>query len=197
MTRVYTTQTGLTLVEVVVAIAILAFAMAAAGALVTTTTRSSTEGGRRSQASTLATRESESLRTLQTTIPQETEYDTLYEYLQGEEAKSTGSDCFQFVMRQDEGSSTGWTTIAPDSPDTPVRFEKADFARDPDKYFEGYENFSRLITACQSEEYSVEEGYRDSKYIIDVGVRVTWREAGDVTREVKLRDVLTNPGVRS
>lgn len=187
------TQNGQTLVEVVVAIAILAFAMAAAGTLATTTTRSSTEAGRRTKAAALATREAESVRNLQDTLAQRDDNpDTLYDYLQGNNDVYRSGDCFQFAMRQDEDEETGWTTLRPSPPDAPIQFTEDDFDN-PDG-FRGYANFNRLVTLCLAQEYNAQSGqYRSSQHMYDMEIDVTWTESDDVQRELIFRNAIKTP----
>lgn len=187
------TQNGQTLVEVVIAIAILAFAMAAAGTLATATTRSSTEAGRRTKAAALATREAESVRNLRDTLAQRSDDpDTLYDYLRGNSDVHRSGDCFQFVMRQDEDEETGWTTLRPSPPDTPIQFTEDDFDN-PDG-FRGYDNFSRLITLCLGQEYDAKSGqYRSSQHMYDMEIDLTWTEADDIQRELIFRNAIKTP----
>lgn len=187
-------QNGQTLVEVIVAVAILAFAMAAAGALATTTTRSSTEAGRRTQAAALASRETESIRSLRDMLAERGsgQDDTLHEYLTDNPDVLERGDCFYFVMRRDESSDTGWATVRPGSRNQTIRYTNNDFS-DPGA-FEGYENFSRVNTLCQAREYkATEHRYRKSEHIFDMEIYITWNEADNVPRDLTFRNAIITP----
>ncbi|MEX0749095.1 MAG: prepilin-type N-terminal cleavage/methylation domain-containing protein [Candidatus Saccharimonadales bacterium] len=194
-------QTGLTLIEVVIAIALLAIAMAASGALATSTTRLTTESGRRTQATALAMRELETLRNHRDGLAERGGGEStllITDLLANVPAQGSGSRCFSFVVVGDEESDTGWRLEPTSSYQEPTAYQQSDFASGGD--YVGFDNFERVIELCETEEYSVDlvdgvaqGGYQTSQFLYDVEVRVLWQEAGPPRRELVYRSVLSTP----
>lgn len=194
-------QSGLTLIEVVIAIALLAIAMAASGALATSTVRLTTESGRRTQATALAMRELEALRSHRDGIAERSSGENVSLIADLDEAvppQGSGPRCYTFVMKHDDESGTGWRFEATSSYRATVAYETDDFSTSGE--YAGYDNFQRMVELCETEEYRVElndgvaqGGFQASDLLYDVAVTVQWAEAGPPMRELVYRSVLSTP----
>lgn len=189
-------QAGQTLVEVVIAIAVLALAMGSAGSLAATSTRVTTESGRRTQATALAAREAEALRNLRDALSvRTTDPRTLRQYFESNPGRSTAGGapgCRSFVMAETIAGFGGWITVPTASYGQPVDFNANGFG--PHMSIEGMENYSRVITVCPGEDYdSVDDNFSPSEHLYDVSVRVTWTESGGPERELTYRTMLATP----
>lgn len=188
-------QSGQTLVEVSIAIAVLALAFVSAGALATTTIRTTTESGRRTQATALATRELESLRTLQIGLAeQSSDPNTLLEELEDKNITQNGN-CYSFTMQRDTSVPSGWRFEGTTSYGSLIAYQSADFSGGD--FPPNYENFARVVLLCRADDVIAAGGgstsTSTSEFLYDVAVTVQWREASQEKRQLTYRTVLSTP----
>lgn len=192
-------QAGQTLVEVIIAIAVLALAMGSAGSLAATSTRVTTESGRRTQATALASREAEALRSLRDRLAESTAPPrTLFQYFNssGADVDSNGSGCYSFVMAEDGSHATGWRTESTGGYNAPLSYGTSDFnfgGGGGNTSIEGVENYKRVVRACRSRDFVADSGYTGSEYLFDIEVRVYWAESGGPDRQLIYRTMLSTP----
>lgn len=178
-------QSGTTLIDLIVAIALLAIAITSAGAFASAGARAGNEAGRRTQATALASRELEGLRAA-VDVNQRGNWPFP---LSATSRDSAG--CETFVMRR---SGDGWALAAAATAQT---YAAADENGNPD-YDNIYSTFSRLVTACDSRDFNPTNppglsGSR-SPLVKRVEVRVYWQEARGPQREASFNTVLTKWG---
>lgn len=185
-------ERGQTLVDIVVALALLSSAIASAGVISTTNARTNSEAGRRSQAVALAQREFEGLRVYRDTSKRGTS---------GWVPLSPNSvSCSNFtVLRTNEVWSIGG--IAGAATDGLVPYTAANTGETAT--FESQNNgFRRIITACPAKDYAQSDAASTnptgplnstaSTNVYNVTVTVRWQESKGPDQEVLFRSILTN-----
>src|SRR5438309_3400985 len=100
-------QSGTTLVDLVVALAVMSMAVASAGALATTASRTGSEAGRRTQATDLAGREMEALHNYRDSIMSSGQPWSNVIPASGA-GYNPATHCANFVMQR---TSTGWSLL--------------------------------------------------------------------------------------
>jgi type II secretory pathway pseudopilin PulG len=178
-------ESGQTLVDLMIALALLSFAAASAGGLSTLTSRVNSESGRRSQAVALAAREVEAIRNYRDTgLAKGTNWDSMFPV--------TSGDCDTFYLTFDS-STNSWVynpaSTVPVSYTTTTDFPQASSAA-------VYEGFYRIAKACTAVS-------GDTKYK-NVDINVYWEEgnaptlvtagSANLNRTVNIRTVLTGMG---
>lgn len=177
-------QHAQSLVEVTIAIAILGLVMATAGTLATTNVRLSTESGRRTQGTTLATREMEAVYSLRDELNKDGQ--TLGDYF-----NLGGSGCKEFVMRRGESEDDYTWEASLVSGGDPVEYgHPNDFA--DGTAFSGHEHFRRLGRICAG---NTSSDYLDRELLYDVRFRVVWKEGApdEPERELTYRSLINAP----
>ena len=173
-------QKGQTMVDLVMAFALLSLATTSAGVLATTSARVGGEAGRRTQATALATRELEGLRTLRDTL-QRSGQGNLWDYIQ---VAGTSSTCKTVIVRRD--SSDSWSTAAPTN-NTHTAYSAND-----EEGFDKWSPFRRMVTICPGRDYNADiSSYPDSNEVYHVLVEVAWDEGHNVERKVSFTTILT------
>lgn len=183
-------QRGTTLVDLIIAIALLAMAVAAAGIFATAATRIGSEAGRRTQATALASRELEGLRSYRDFLLK----DGQPWPFQGDQGSRDPQDCEKFVMRR---AGSGWQMQRVTS-GGPVPYTARDENNDT-QYEEQFGDFSRLVTACDAPEYqpgaAAPGNYSGANSNIKrIEAKVYWQEQNGQIREVSFDTVMTNWG---
>lgn len=164
-------QSGQTMIDLIVALTLLALALASAGALATAATRSGNEAGRRTQATVLAGRELDALRNYRDSVAR----------LGQPWAGIPSGNCSpgngaHFIMQRGSTNGSGWNLVIP-SDGNPVAYSDAD-----EPGYNTYSGFSRLVTVCD------QPGNANAK---TVQVNVFWDEANG-QRNVTFSSMLTN-----
>ncbi len=130
-------QEGQTMIDLMVALTLLALALASAGALATSASRSGNEAGRRTQATMLAGRELDAFRNYRDSVAK----------LGQPWAGIPSGNCnpgsgASFIMQRGTANGSGWNLIVP-SDGNPVAYSNSD-----ESGFATYNGFTRLITVC-------------------------------------------------
>ena len=176
-------QTGQTMIDVGVAMALMALAVGSAGTLATTAARVGGEAGRRTQATALATRELEALRSYR-----DTQQATTWPFQAG---------CQFYTMRQ-QGEDWQAVPVSPSGSNYPrdylQAYTAADEASSPN-FTAASEGFSRVIKMCSGRDFDVNsQAYlptvNTNPNVKNVEVIVRWEE-GNGSRDVKFHTVLT------
>ena len=178
---------GLTLIEVVFAIAILAFVLTSTSAIIATMTRSNTEAGRRTQATDLATYELEALRNHRDRL-NIGEGQNLASHMSDSSISQNSEGCWQFVVRPDSSSPTQWRV---DSATEEEDYSDSDVGANE---FESIEHFKRQITMCEMDD-NIEGNTVSSQDIYDIAITVSWLEGGidSVERDLTYRTIMATP----
>ena len=176
-------QSGQTMVDLVVAMALLSMAVSSAGALATTSSRVGGEAGRRTQATALATRELEGLRNLRDTSLRVSQSDWPF-----------AAGCQYFVMAR---QGANWTMQPRQNTNDLKAYDPADDNNDTQYDTSqrpgGLGSFRRIVRACDGRDYNANSGSYSTNNIADVKlieVIVAWDEDKD-SRQVELHTVLT------
>ena len=178
--RLIKDQKGQTMVDFVVAFALLSLGTASAGVLATTSARVGGEAGRRTQATALATRELEGLRTHRDTL-QRTGQANLWDSVQ---ASGVDPNCKTLIVRRD--SSDAWSTLAPNN-NLPTAYTAAD-----EEGFDKWSTFRRMVTLCRGHDYDADvSSYPSSNDVYHVKAEVVWDEGHNVERKVSFTTILT------
>ena len=194
--RIFSNQRGQTLVDLVVALALLSSSVASAGILSTASSRSSDEAGRRSQATALADRELEGLRSIRD-VAEHGADDTI-----GWTATPPFdvSSCHQVTLKQVVTvSGTGWTiadhTAVANTPEAYAQFDFVPALTTPSSYKTA---FKRLVRLCPTNEYKQADSTRTVQqttpsiaHAFTVAITVSWDEANG-TRQVVLNSLLSD-----
>lgn len=165
-------EAGQTMIDLLVALTLLALALGSAGALATAATRSGNEAGRRTQATMLAGRELDAFRNYRDSVAK----------LGQPWAGIPSGNCnpgngANFIMQRGSSNGSGWSLVAP-SDGSPVAYSDAD---EPN-YSANYGGFSRLVTLCDM------PGNINAK---TVQVKVYWDESSG-QRQVTFSTMITN-----
>ena len=190
--RIFSNQRGQTLVDLVVALALLSSSVASAGILSTTSSRSSNEAGRRSQATALADRELEGLRS----IRDQTEHGADPAVGWTATAPFNSSVCHEVTLKQ-SGTlpSVSWipTTVT-----APQAYAATDFVPSLTGTSPYQAAFKRMVRLCPTNEYqqananmTVAKLSPATPHAFTVAVTVTWDE-GNGTRQVVLNSLLSD-----
>jgi len=186
--RIFSSQSGQTLVDLVVALELLSSSVASAGILSTTSSRSSDEAGRRSQATALADREIEGLRSLR----DQTEHSADGTVGWTATVPFNATACTQVTLKQ---SGTGWI-VANAAATVPQAYLSTDFL--PISSNPYLTSFKRMVRLCPTNEYrqanssmTVAKSTPATPHAYTVAVTVTWDE-GNGTRQVVLNSLLTD-----
>lgn len=191
--RIFFTQRGQTLVDLVVALALLSSSVASAGILSTASSRSSNEAGRRSQATALADRELEGLRS----IRDQTEHGADPAIGWTATAPFNSSVCLDVTLKQ-SGTlpSVSWipTTVT-----APQAYVATDFVPSLTGTSPYQTAFKRMVRLCPTNEYQQANANMTvaklspaaTPHAFTVAVTVTWDE-GNGTRQVVLNSLLSD-----
>lgn len=190
--RNFSSQRGQTLVDLVVALALLSSSVASAGILSTASSRSSDEGGRRSQATALADRELEGLRSLRDQAEHGADDSVGWSQTPPFDVNS----CRQVTLRQ-AGilPEINWV-IADAAPTAPQAYINTDFVPiNGDAYLTA---FKRMVRLCPTNDFrqantdmTVTKSAPAIPHAFTVVVTVTWDEANG-PRQVVLKSLLSD-----
>lgn len=180
---------GQTLVDLIVALALLSAAVAGAGWLSTTTAQVNAEAGRRSQATALASRELEGLRAMRDTAE-----------LSGGWATSVlaQNGCHTYVMHLNQVTRL-WTAVPAATPQPYTAASSGGSSLPQSNFNADYSRFSRLTKLCSANDYqqpgSPPAGNvtaSSSSSVLTVTEVVQWTEAHGPTRQVTMNTMLTD-----
>ena len=186
-------QTGLTLVELVISLALLTFAVLGSSRLINAAARASGEAGRRTQATFLAEREFEMLRNIRdgNIASGSDAWDNLPVLVSG-----TTQDCEWFYMEvaPGAGSQPSWGVSA--MPLSATTTQPYDSSRDSlaSESTELYAPFARRVEMCteiNNDRNSLLHGQYDEN-IRRINVIVEWQEASGPPRTVKISNIMTD-----
>jgi type II secretory pathway pseudopilin PulG len=191
ISKTFKSQSGQTLVDVIIGFALMSSSIASAGVIATTSSRTNAEAGRRSEAMALAQREIEGLRIVRDTSERGTSGWT--------PLSANNSTCNTFtIYRSGSAWSIGGTGGA--NADGLVPFTAANTGEN--SAFETQNNlFRRLITACPATDYAQSDatslnpngplvGTASTK-VYNITVTVKWPEgAGD--KQVTVRSIMSD-----
>lgn len=170
-------QKGQSLIELVVAIAMLALAVVGSARLINSSVRASSEAGRRTQATTLATREFEALRN----------YRDMQEILGANPFAGLGPNCTTFVMRKNANRSWSVVPAATAQP-----YSQAEEGVSSTEFIQ-FQPFNRIVELCPSQEYNPITGTSGpSTNVRKVTITVNWAETDGVPRNVEFVTLLTD-----
>jgi type II secretory pathway pseudopilin PulG len=194
-------ERGQTLIDLIVALALLGSAVAAAGALSTASAQVNAEAGRRTQATGLATRELESLRALRDTAERNgSGWDSVPVFAQtpvGGYYTTGANSCRSFYMKL---TGSTWTTVPATNP---VAFTAANAGDTTANFTFDYGNFSRMTTICPATDYQQTDSQSavpigplapqfSSSHIYTVSEVVTWSEPRQPLQEVRMNTILSD-----
>lgn len=185
-------QGGQTLIDVVVALALLSSAIASAGVISTTSSQTNAEAGRRSQAMALAQREMEGLRVVRDTAQRNTGG---WVALSG-----TSTSCSSFtVLRNAATWSIGGLAGAEGDGLVPYT---ASNSGENSTFETQNQGFRRLITACPATDYRQSDSTSTnptgtltgtaSTNVYNVTVTVKWKESNGPDKQVSFRSIFSN-----
>lgn len=172
---------GVTIIEVVMAIAILALVIVTAVSLFNSSTRLNSESGRRTQAVSLVNREVELLRLYRDDLRR-----TRTTWSTG--MPSVAGGCVNFVMQETPvGGETRIdlvTGLMQEAGETTIH----------QSYGSPYQGFRRVGIMCSGTEYDPESGTTiyNSSDVRTVQIEVTWEEANGPSRTTRATTVISN-----
>ncbi len=180
MAALKTNQSGQTLVELVVALALMAMSITSAAALASVSSKTSGEAGRRSQAVALADREMEALRAYRDSELRDTA--TFLDGITG----CANDQAHQWIMRPSVAGPGGWSKATVASPTAyssgALDGTSLDINGNSVNFGQIYSSYSRMLTICDA---------NGDSHTKNVQVQVNWTESNG-TRQVIERTVLTD-----
>lgn len=190
--RNFSSQRGQTLVDLIVALALLSSSVASAGILSTASSRSSDEGGRRSQATALADRELEGLRSLRDQAERAADDSVGWSQTSPFDVNS----CHQVTLRQTGILPEINWVIADAAITVPQAYINTDFVPINNNAY--LTSFKRMVRLCPTNEFqqtntgmTVAQSAPAMPHAFTVVVTVTWDEANG-TRQVVLNSLLSD-----
>lgn len=179
-------QRGQTMVDLIVALALVSAAVTSSGLLATTSARVNTEAGRRSQATALADREIEAIRDYRTQsekngLAWESGASVMWPSL-----RTSGDNCISFEVKRTGSTWALQNVHAPGGSGTPLAYTAANAGETSGGLYDTeYSAFSRVDTVC---DVSAKLGTTNT---VSVKVLEEWQEANG-TRQVEERTILTD-----
>ncbi|HIA92335.1 TPA: hypothetical protein EYO12_04470 [Candidatus Saccharibacteria bacterium] len=191
ITNLKNSESGLTLVELVISLALLLAAVIASSRLMNAAARSSAEAGRRTQATFLAEREFELIKNIRD--GNITAGRNAWQGLDLTDLGSATKECVNFYMDGNNNPNSPQFTKVNLGPDVTQQYDNNDRLSSSESG-DSYATFSRKATMCEdinNTPGSTLNGRYDNN-IRRITITVEWQESNGPTRSVEIANSLTN-----